>query len=256
MQAYDQVISDLGIRASDETSASHHLAIIRSATNDGTVITSCRSEFWEALKYVTKLTEIINAPKSQPPNELRKKLNIVLSCKTNEANDVLYELQLAALFKESGFEVSLEEPDIIISGKGLKNKLAIACKNPTSKKQLHDHVSNGYFQINRVGYQGIVAIETNQLLDLPKKTFEQPPLKEAENLLTRSVGEWVDERLRNYPSENPIDGFLLTYFIDYFYGDPVELSQIRQMTFQCDENNNLFRELKILVDAVKEAIVK
>ncbi len=65
---------------------------------------------------------------------------------------------MAATLKLAGFSVELREPDVVASGNGLSNPLAIACKYPFSRQQVHEHISKGYRQITRENMDGVVSI--------------------------------------------------------------------------------------------------
>jgi hypothetical protein len=103
-------------------------------------------------------------------NRLKSRLKQVLGGALTQdfvpdaAKDYFYELEMAAHWKDCGFTVELAEPDVVVSGNGLSAPLGVACKYPSGLASLHDHISKGYGQITKHGYEGLVAIGLDQLV--------------------------------------------------------------------------------------------
>jgi len=146
-----------------------------------------------------------------------------------EAKDIFYELEMAALWRACGFTVDLDEPDVVVSGNGLSDRLGVACKYPSSWGQIHEHLSKEYKQITRNGYEGLVAIGLDQLVFNGMTNymdFRQNP-KHPLEVLQRATSEimtnLVATRERDYPSEKPVDGAMVSLSAVGLYCDPAAM---------------------------------
>jgi hypothetical protein len=172
----------------------------------------------------------------------------------SQSKDKFYELELAASLKSAGFSVALREPDIVASGNGLANPLAIACKYPSSRQQIHNHISCGYAQITRQDLDGVVAIGLDLLvareLMLPNRLdFRRgntPPFLIMENRLEIERRKLEVERERDYPSERPLDGMMLTLSLVGIYDDPPTLTHLNSVALGCRPGNPLRVDLEIV----------
>ncbi|MEJ2629546.1 MAG: hypothetical protein P8078_13460, partial [bacterium] len=81
---------------------------------------------------------------------------------TNERpRDFQFELLMAALCKKAGFKLTLEEPDIIIHDDLIN--YAVAAKRPKSYVNLPKTIKKACKQIEKSGYDGIIAIDISKL---------------------------------------------------------------------------------------------
>jgi hypothetical protein len=176
----------------------------------------------------------------------------------SQSKDKFYELELAATLKLAGFSVALREPDIVASGNGLAHALAIACKYPSSRQQIHKHISDGYRQITNQDLDGVVAIGLELLvaneLSLPARLdFRRgntPPFVIMENRLEFERRSLEVERERDYPSERPLDGLMLTLSFVGIYEDPPMLTHLNSVALGCRGEN----PLRVDLERVKLAI--
>lgn len=172
----------------------------------------------------------------------------------SSAKDKLYELEMAATLRLAGFSVELREPDVVASGNGLSKPLAIACKYPFSRQQVHDHISKGYRQITRQNLDGVVSIGLDLLVakDLglgPRLDFRRggkSPFKIMENRLDKEIHDLQVERPRDYPCERKLDGLMLTLSYSGIDGDPPELRTLNSIALGCLPGNPLKADLEIV----------
>jgi hypothetical protein len=213
-------------------------------------------EFYHAQIVVHRLTNAVVILRGQ--QKLRSRLKQVLGGSLTQnfepeaAKDYFYELEMAALWKECGFTVELEEPDVVVSGNGLLAPLGVACKYPSGLGSLHEHISKGYKQITRHAYEGLVAIGLDQLVFKGMSNFmdfrksEKPPLEVMKRATSEAMTNLVALREQNYPCEQPIDGAMITLSAAGIYGTPAGLTRCRHVTLQCDDNNPRKADFEVL----------
>ena len=115
-----------------------------------------------------------------------------------DTKDKFYELELASILKLAGFSVQLREP----VSNGLGDRLAIACKYPFSRQQIHEHINNGYRQITRQEMDGVVSLGMELIvakeMKLPSRLdfrkANRPPLAIMEDRLNTEVRNLQVER--------------------------------------------------------------
>lgn len=271
LAAFDQLLSGLKVSIATDSPIKPHFDIVREFVQDYNAHDpeawrpkwiARFKEFFDAQIVVKRLIEAVLALKAQPPTRLKSRLKQVMGgsltqdFKPDQAKDFFFELELAALWLQSGFSVELTEPDIVLSGNGLSAPLAIACKYPSSKKQLHEHISKGYSQIGKQGMTGLVAIGLDQIVFssmghyIDFRQSERPPMEVLLSTLTDEVGKLVKERTAEYPAEDPIDGILLTLGAAGIIGDPAGLAMLRAIVLQCDNSNPRGPDFRLLHDAM------
>lgn len=222
-------------------------------------------EFIDALIVVEKLTDSVVALKDQPQHALRKRLKLVFAgqltqdfSESQQAKDFFYEIEMAAFFRKAGFLVELREPDIVISGCDLRESYGIACKYPSSEKQVHNHLSKGYKQISRQKLHGLVSIGIDQIafkgmgnyIDFRK--IEIPPLDIIQQITDEAMFNLVAQRSKDYPSEPPIDGAIITSAITGILGDPAFLITVGTATMQCDSQNPMIDDIELIVSELNK----
>lgn len=84
------------------------------------------------------------------------------SDKRTEARNLQFQLYLTAWLARSGFDASLEEPDIIFSHEGAR--YGIAAKRLSSPRQVEKRVRNAVHQLENQPVQGFVALSLERLL--------------------------------------------------------------------------------------------
>lgn len=213
-------------------------------------------EFYDGQIVTKRLTAAALSLQGQAP--LRGRLNTVLggdlgpNFEPDHAKDIFYELELAADFANAGFTITLREPDIAISGCGLTAQYGIACKYPSSAKQIHSHLSKGYSQLTKQNLSGFVAIGFDLLVfkDFANFTdFRQSvrhPLDVMQSAVDSAMTNLIEDRAEKYPSEDPIDGALFTLRASGIYGDPAQLTTVTAITMQCDSDNPMFSDIGLI----------
>jgi hypothetical protein len=178
----------------------------------------------------------------------------------NSAKDYFFELEMASLWKETGFTVDLAEPDVVVSGNGLSTSIGVACKYPSSWEQVHDHVSKGYRQITKHGYDGLVCIGLDQLVFsgmsnvMDFRQNDKPPLEIMEKATSEVMVNLVRLRAEDYPSERPIDGAMVTMSAVGIYGQPAQMICVRHATLQCGHDNPRYADFGILKEKMKDCV--
>ncbi len=180
--------------------------------------------------------------------------SIVQDFERSQAKDNLYELELASDLKRAGFKVELREPDVVVYDNGLSKPLALACKYPSSRQQLHERITEGYRQIKGQRLEGAVAMgldliigkeeKLGTLLDFRK--VSEPPFTVAHRKLSEEIRTLEKERPRDYPAERPLDGLILTFTPGGIYRKPAALVVLNAVTLRCDPNNPLAADLAVV----------
>jgi hypothetical protein len=207
-------------------------------------------EFWSAQYVVRVLAEAVVLLKDQrkPLRETLKKVfagSLDPDYEPEASKDFFYELEVAVACKAAGFKVTLREPDLVIEGGGLSQPIAIACKYPSSRQQIHGHLSKGYRQIAKQGIAGLVCIGLDLIVfnEAGLKAFvdfrrsDRHPIEVLSRQLTSEMATLLEERPRDYPDERPIDGLLLTLKPYGIFGEPPQLTLMHSVNLQCDEDN-------------------
>lgn len=221
-------------------------------------------EFYDAEIAVGRLCDAVPRLMDQPEGKLKRYLTKILggsltqNFDPQEARDLFYELWLASSLQEAGFAVSLEEPDIVVEGCGLSQKLGIACKYPSSGQQIHPHISKGYAQIVRHGFQGFVAIGVDQLLLRELFEFNFVDFRQSDphprDVLQRHANDLivqlVKERPAKYPSEDPIDGLMLTLSAAGILGKPAGLISVNALALHCKATGPISTDIQRIRDGI------
>lgn len=237
--AFDEITANLGVALADDSPIRKDFDTTREFLRDKQTMEESGwlnkwnprfKEFYHTQIVVKRLIDAVVTLKDQ--KNLKSRLNQVLGgsltqdFKPTQAKDYFYELEMAALWKECGFKVELAEPDVVVSGNGLSAAVGVACKYPSSWAQIHDHVSKGHKQITRHGYEGLVAIGLDQLVFNGMSNYmdfrqsDKHPLEIMEKATSEAMANLVRLRARDYPSEKPIDGAMLTMSAVGIYGKP------------------------------------
>ncbi|MBS0206647.1 MAG: hypothetical protein JSS49_27540 [Planctomycetes bacterium] len=269
LDQFDETLSRLGVKFEADSLIKKDFETAREFLGDRTALAEPElrakwderfKEFYHSQIVVSRLTDAVRVLRGQA--NLKSRLTQVLGGSLTQdfrpeaSKDYFYELELAALWKECGFEVDLAEPDVVISGNGLSGPLGVACKYPSSWKQIHDHVSKGYRQITRHGYEGLVAIGLEQLVCdgmvnyLDFRQNEKSPLQIMERATSEMMTNLIAARARDYPAELPIDGLMLTMSAVGILGNPPQLASAHYATLQCDQNNPRYSDFGVLYRAM------
>ncbi len=262
---FDALIESLNLKVSDESLVHSQLTTSREFLTDRKMLTEDTvdkkwgprfKEFYDAQIVTKRLTSAALSLQNQ--DSLRSRLKTVLSgdlspnFEPDHAKDIFYELELAADFTNAGFMTILREPDIAISGCGLKDQYGVACKYPSSSKQIHAHLSKGYSQLTRQNMNGFVAIGFDLLVFKEFAKFtdfrqsQQHPLDIMQSAVNNAMTNLIKDRADNYPSEDPIDGALFTLRASGIYGNPAQLTTVTAITMQCDSENPMFADIELI----------
>lgn len=224
---------------------------------------------YDAAIVIFRLARAVGELQRQPQKRLRDTLATVLSGSItqdfipSQAKDFFYELDLAYRLQRAGFSVTLREPDVVVTGNGLSREIGIACKYPSSMKQIHAHISKGYKQLTGQRLSGVVALGMDLLIFL--RIFDRPPhfldfrgnpkhpLTIAQRNLDDEMVKLTSERPVKYPSECPLDGALLSLDVWGAYGNPAGITEVTAWTFQCDEGNALYYDLCTITKSLSAA---
>ncbi len=224
--------------------------------------------FYDAAIVVHRLTEAVVTLQDQPVQGLKSCLKQIISgsltqdFQPKQSKDFFYELETAHRLVKAGFTVALCEPDIVVSGNGLSSEHGLACKYPSSRKQIQDHISKGYKQIKRQRLPGLVVIGLDQVLI--NEVFEEPPkfldfrktdmspIDVVNEVIIDAVKKIVVDRQRDYPSEQPLDGALMTFSLFGIYGRPAGITSNTGWALQSDSDNASIADIYRIVEATRE----
>ncbi|MEX0653928.1 MAG: hypothetical protein WD534_12785 [Phycisphaeraceae bacterium] len=278
LAVFDDVVRQLRVRIADDAPVFPQLDLVRRFLADHTELGEDEllekwngedfKEFHDAAIVVRRLTDAVVALQNQSEGELRRRLKQVLSGPLTQdfvpeqSKDFFYELEIAHLLLQAGFDVSLREPDIVVSGNGLDAPLGLACKYPSSESQIHAHLSKGYKQIANQNLEGCVVIGLDLIVfktvfDSPPKYLDfregdRHPLDVANGCVSDAVKHLVVQRSEDYPSERPMDGAILTLSMWGAYGKPAGLTCVTAWAVQCDAANPRFNDIGRLVKAAQQ----
>lgn len=125
--------------------------------------------FTEGNRDVTEIAFICKTLAKLFPAEIAKVLKPLLDGATlpsddarTFARDKQFELYMAALFAHSGFQISLNEPDLTFEHQG--TWYGVAAKRLSSPDQIEKRVREGISQLAKAGLSGLVALSVDRLL--------------------------------------------------------------------------------------------
>jgi len=270
LAAFDAIIAKLKIKLADDSPIKKDFDTTRDFLNDKKSLDEPVwmekwnprfKEFYHAQIVVKRLVDAVVVLEGQ--NKLKSRLNQILGGPLTQdfvphaSKDYFYELEMAAMWKESGFTIELAEPDVVVSGNGLSAPVGVACKFPSGLASLHDHISKGYKQITKRGYEGLVAIGLDQLVCAGMSNYmdfrqsSRPPIEIMQSLTKDAMKNLVTLRAEGYPSELPIDGAMLTMSAVGIYGQPAHLTRVRFATLQCTNTNPRLADFDVLYREMK-----
>ena len=275
LREFDEIVANLGVQIGDDALPSAQLRTMREFLADHQSMPENEllskwnaldfKVFYDAAIVVSRLTEAVVALRDQPEGALRKRLKQVLSgsltqdFSAEQAKDYFYELEIATVFENAGFDVTLREPDVVVSGNGLSGEMGMACKYPSSKAQIQTHLSKGYKQLANQNMDGCVVIgldiivfqtvfiSTPRFLDF--RQGKRHPLAVANTLVGDAMKALVVKRAEGFPSEAPIDGAILTLSMCGFWGQPAGITCVTAWEVQCDAQNPRSFDIRRLVEA-------
>ena len=276
LSAFDRTLVDLKLQCPSDCSLGKQLSLTREFLRDRRDLSEDKwlpkwqpqfQQFYEAQLVVARLADAVALLAARHSNRLTSYLKTIFagdltqSIEPNQAKDFLYELWLASTLLELGFEIALEEPDIVISENGLNAPIGIACKYPSSEKQIHPHLSKGYKQIRNQSLEGVVAVGLDLIVlrtafptgvrYIDFREGDKEPLQVVQKLIDEATAHLVTTRPIKHPSEDPVDGLLLTLTMGGILGNPAGLSFVSAMALQCDASNPLITDLSKIRDAFR-----
>jgi hypothetical protein len=169
-------------------------------------------------------------------------------------NDLDESIAVIALVGDHLFRFVLGQQSL-----SLPAELGVACKYPFSWDQIHKHVSKGYKRITQNGYEGLVCIGLDLLMFNGMSNFMdfrqtgKPPLEIMEKATGEVMTNLVKLRARDYPSEKPINGAMMTMSAVGIYGRPAHSTSVRYATLQCDRDNPRFADFGVLYKRMIES---
>lgn len=93
---------------------------------------------------------------------LRKRFDRI-ETQTADAQDRLFELEVAGRLARRGIVVEFDEPDIVAKSHGL-GLFSLACKRPHNLDRLRERIGKGAAQIASRGLQGFVVLDLQPLI--------------------------------------------------------------------------------------------
>lgn len=154
--------------------------------------------FTEGNRDAVEIAFICQSLREKFPNELLQWLPTVLSGShlpleaDTKARDKQFELYIAALFANSGFPVSLCEPDVRFEHEG--KTYGIAAKRVSSKRKIEKRVREGIKQLEKSGLRGLLTISADRLLSMPIPRV----VAANEEALDQAGTDLVEEFLKQY----------------------------------------------------------
>jgi hypothetical protein len=268
MEQFDTIISGLGIKFGKDCSVKKQLDLVSEFLGDEKSLNEEQNkikwdprfkELYDALIVAERFSEAVIIMKDQKRGPLKRRLSTILGgsltqdFEPEQAKDYFYELEMASSVKIAGFGVELREPDFVISSSELRGVLGVACKYPSSTKQIHVHISKGYKQITNQKIEGFVAIGMDQILFAERPKYldftksEGDPQQLALNALNEIMVSLVKEREKDFPSEKPLDGSLLSLMVSGIHGSPAGITTVAAFMLQCAKTNPMIPDMRIVV---------
>lgn len=221
-------------------------------------------EFYKAQLSVGTLSKAISELVTNQKEPLGKYLKVILGGgisqggNPEQARDWFYELNLGSVLSKAGFTVHFEEPDLVIEGNGLSQKIGIACKYPSSDKGIHTHLSKGLSQLKTHGLPGFIALGIDQVVveqaGLKKFVdFNQGgknPIDVLQRHADSEVTTLVRERPTKFPSEDPVDEIVVTLSLVGHYGKPAQLVNPTVFAIHCSDTSPIFNDIGIIAEGI------
>ena len=277
MRGFDEFVARQDVRIASDAAINPQLAIVRQFLDDhesmggeGAADKWVKNDFklfYDAVIAVYRLTDVV-VTLCDSPAHLRSRLTTVLSGPLTQdwspqpAKDILYELEIAAALRKAGFDVALREPDVVVSGGELTEEIGLACKYPSSEAQIHAHITKGYRQIAKQDLRGCVVLgldliihpstfdSSPQFVDLSQSV--RHPRDVANEVVADAMSPLVANRSKDYPSERPLDGAILTFGTWGIFGQPRGFASLMAWSVQCLTQNPIRGDLELIVRRMKE----
>lgn len=267
MAILDRHVADLEIKLAPDAEAVVQMELLREFLRDKSQLSAAElcakwdsrfRDFYDAQITVGRLsgaiTELLSKQKSQLSQYLKKILGggITQGGNPEQARDFFYEVWLASVLSKAGFTVALQEPDIVVDGNELSQKIGIACKYPSSEQQIHPHLSKGNSQLAKHRMPGLVALGIDQIVieqaGLKKYVdFNQGGKNPVEVLKTRADSEVikiVSERTNRFPSEVRVDELLVTVSLGGLYGTPPKFTVVTAAAIHCPSSSPIVDDIR------------
>lgn len=143
----------------------------------------------------------------------------------DSARNTQFELIVAALFRDAGFDVKLVEPDLCV--RDAEGDFAVAIKRVRSNTKIVTRIKEGEDQIVRSGRRGILALDLSSVInpsDAPAdKTRAQQALRENSSYFRENI-----KRLRQQLRMDQVFGIL--------FHDARLLRGVQDLTFSYQRN--------------------
>ena len=116
----------------------------------------------QALRIASTLTWARTVPGAREKVlHLKKRLNR-LETQDEQAQDYLFELEIAERLVAQGHAITFEEPDVVLHVKD-GDKLGLACKRPRNVRQLRERVKEAADQVTAQPFPGVIVIGVEPL---------------------------------------------------------------------------------------------
>lgn len=272
----DKHISDLKIKLDPNAEIVQQMNLVRDFLTDKVQLSTDQLDakwkdrfvdFYRAQLSVGVLSEAIAELAKNQKEPLGKYLKVVLGGSLTQGGpaggqprDWFYELSLASVLSEAGFTVHLQEPDLVVEGNGLSQKIGIACKYPSSDKGIHEHLSKGLSQLKKHGLPGFIALGIDQIVvekaNLKKYVDFNEGGKHPGDVLQKHADSelitLVKERPTKYPSEDPVDEIVVTLSLVGHYGKPAKLVSPTVVSIHCSSSSPIKNDIGTIAKALSK----
>ena len=274
LETVDRLIADLKIKLDPDVEIVQQMSLVREFLQDRDQLSLDQldakwqprfADFYKAQLSVGVLSEAITELATNQKDPLKKYLKVILGGGISQggtpggnARDWFYELNLGSVLSRSGFTVHFQEPDLVIEGNGLSQKIGIACKYPSSEKGLHEHISKGLSQLKKHNLPGLIALGIDQIVvekaDLKKyvdfNIGGKNPVDVLQAFADNGVLTLVRDRPTHYPSEAPLDEIVVTLSLVGHYGKPAQLINPTVLSVHCSNASPIFTDIGLIVQAL------
>jgi len=272
----DKQIADLKIKMDSNAEIVQQMNLVRDFLADKAQLSTDKLDakwkdrfldFYKAQLSVGVLSEAITELVKNQREPLAKYLKVVLGGSLTQGGsaggqprDWFYELWLASVLSEAGFTVHLQEPDLVVEGNGLGQKIGVACKYPFSEKGIHEHLSKGLSQLKKHQLPGFIALGIDQIVvekaNLKKYVdFNEAGMHPVDVLQKHADTELitlVKERPTKYPSEDPVDEIMVTLSLVGHYGKPAKLVSPTVLSIHCSSSSPIKNDIGIIAKALSK----
>lgn len=268
LNAFDEHLNQHGPTISDQSPLRDHLAFARLYSEDSLAASQeDLAEYWSASfaefyegSLVTDrflLAVIPLLPMPGIASRLRKvaRDSLADTAGPNESRDTFFELEVAQALLEAGFTVEFAEPDIVASGNGLQHRFGLACKYPSSDRNIGDRISDAWRQIEEnvghgcpvLGLDQVIVPRTARYLDF--RRVERNPVNSLQIALDERLAQYVADRQLAI-SERPLNAVMGVVSACGILGSPAQLVMARAASFVVTSNASEEQDLRTIANSL------